>query len=322
MFWNPKVETLPRTDMVTWQNHKLNKVIERVYEKSLLYSQRMEDRDLQPEKIKGVEDLVKLPFTTRQDLADNYPYGMLTMPVSGVAYIHSNQSSQALLTAMSYTNNDLIMWTELMSRLLVAGGVNRTSVFQVAMSGKSYAESFGLYNGARQLNATILPIIGKGGIEQGKVIQDFGVTGVFSTPEYMLKLSREMREKGKEPAELPLQTIFCNIQPWGEISCEKIRKEYQVQVVEIYGMDDVFGMGIGGECHCLNGLHLQEDCFYPEIIEPLSGETLPVGERGELVLTSLTLEAMPIIRYRTGIQGCLDDGGCPCGRTLIRFKKG
>jgi len=322
MFWNQQVETLPRTDMATWQNHKLNKVIERVYEKSLLYSRRMEDRDLQPEKIKGVEDLVKLPFTTRQDLADNYPYGMLTMPVSGVAYIHSNQSSKTTLTSMSYTNNDLVMWTELMSRLLVAGGVNQTSVFQVAMNGRSCPESFGLYNGARQLNATVLPITGEEGIKQAKVLQDFGVTGVFTTPEYMLKLSQEMREKGMEPAELPLQTIFCNIQPGGEMVCEKIQKEYQVQVVEIYGMDDIFGMGIGGECHYLDGLHLQEDCFYPEIIEPLSGEALPVGERGELVLTSLTLEAMPLIRYRTGIQGYLDDGECPCGRTLIRFKKG
>jgi len=319
MFWNQQVEMLPRMDMIAWQNHKVNKVIERVYEKSLLYSKRMTECGLQPIDIITVDDLAKLPFTTRQDIADNYPYGMLTMPVSGVAYIHSMQSCKEMLTAISYTNNDLVMWTELMSRMLVAGRVNMTSVLQIPVNGELTLGNFSVYNGARQLGATILPA-GEHGMKQVEFIQDFGVTGVFSTPEYMLKLAQEMRQKGLEPANLPLQTIFCNMS-WGEKVYEQIKKEYKAQVLEIYGVDDIFGMGIGGECHCLDGLHLQEDCFYPEIVEPTSGRALPIGKRGELVLTSLTLEAMPLIRYRTSIQGCLDDGQCACGRTLIRFKR-
>lgn len=321
MFWNQQVETLGREDMVKWQNHKLNKVIERVYEKSLLYSKRMAEWGVKPENVQTVDDLVNLSFTTRQDIVNNYPYGLLTMPVSGVSYIHKNQDAENEATAISYTANDMVMWTELMSRMLVAGGVNRTTVFQVSVSGDHHPGSLGVCYGVRQVGAALVWEHSDHMAQQRALIQDFGVNGIFSTPEYLLKLAQGIRQAGGKPEELPLRMLFCDLRPLTETISQEIKREYGSPVLSIYGMDSVFGMAIGGECHCAEGLHFQEDCFLPEIIHPVNGQALSQGETGELVLTSLTLEAMPMIRYRTGVGGYLDDSPCDCGRTLVRFKK-
>jgi phenylacetate-CoA ligase len=167
----------------------------------------------------------------------------------------------------------------------------------------------------------VVPADGDRVLQQIKLMQDFGVTGIFSTTEYLLEVARKMRQLGSCPQELPLQVVFCNMQPSKHDSVRDVQKEYGVPVIEIYGLGDVFGMGVGAECHAKDGLHIQEDCFYPEIIESASGQVLPNGQIGELVLTSLTLEAMPLIRYRTGIRGFLDYSQCSCGRTLVRLKK-
>ncbi|MBC8015945.1 MAG: phenylacetate--CoA ligase family protein [Sporomusaceae bacterium] len=321
MFWNQVVETLPKADMAVWQNHKLIKLVERVYEKSEFYHKRMEEHDVKPEGIKSVDDLVKLPLTNRSDVADNYPYGLLTLPISSVSYIHKSQDADKMPTAVGYTGNDMVMWTELMSRMLVAGGVNVTSVFQMALSGEQYPSRLGVCDGARQIGAAFVAAASDTISQQVLLIQDFGVNGVFSTAEYMLALAQEARNIGIDPKELPLHTIFCSIQSLEKNGFTEIEKEYGVQVLGIYGLDDVFGMGIGGECHCRDGIHIQEDCFYPEVVDPANGQVLPAGQRGELVLTSLIMEAMPLIRYRTGIQGYLDGDQCACGRTLVRLKK-
>lgn len=321
MFWNQEVETLTRLDMVAWQNHKMSKVIERIYEKSLLYNKRMRESGIKPEDIQTVEDLVKLPLTSRQDVADNYPYGLLTMPISGVCYIHTTSDGDRMPTAVSYTRNDMVMWTELMARMLVAGGINMTSVFQIAISGKQYPGSLGVHYGVRQVGAALVPADGDNIAQQIVLMQDFGVTGIFSTPTYLQALAQEMRKMGIDPSQLPLQTVFSGLEPLTVNNSGRIQEEYGVRVLELYGLDDIFGMGIGGECQYADGLHIQEDCFYPEIIQPVSGQTVPAGQIGELVLTSLTLEAMPLVRYRTGRLGYLDYSPCDCGRTLVRFKK-
>lgn len=321
MFWNQEVETLPRADMAVWQNHKLMRMIERVYEKSAFYNKYMEAHNIKPEDIQTADDLAKLPFTNWQDVADNYPFGLLTMPISGVSLINKVQDKDEMLAAVSYTRNDMVIGTELMSRILVAGGVNVTSVFQMALSGEQYPGKFVVYDGARQIGAAFVAAAGGPISQQILLMQEFGMTSVFSTAQYMLTLAQEMRQTGIDPKELPLQTVFCSIQSLEEDSFMEIEKEYGVQVLGIYGLDDIFGIGIGGECHCRDGIHIQEDCFYPEVIHAVNGQVLPAGQRGELVLTSLTLEAMPLIRYRTGMQGYLDGRQCACGRTLVRFKK-
>lgn len=224
-------------------------------------------------------------------------------------------------TAVSYTRNDLVMWTELMARMLVAGGVNMTSVFQVAVNGKHYPGSSAVNYGIRQVGATLVPADGDNMDQQLVMMQDFGVTGIYSTPDYLLALAKEIKEVGFDPGQLPLQTIFCGIQPLTVETARHIQEEYGAQVLEIYGLGGIFGMGIGGECHHADGLHIQEDCFYPEVVQPESGQVLPAGQAGELALTSLTLEAMPLVRYRTGRLGYLDYNQCACGRTLVRFKK-
>jgi len=321
MFWNQEVETLTRIDMVTWQNHKMHKVIERIYEKSLFYNKNMADCGVKPGDIQTVADLSKLPLTNRQDVADNYPYGLLTMPISGVSYIHKNQEANNMPTAVSYTKNDMAMWTELMARMLVAGGVNVTSIFQVAVNAEQYLGSSAVHYGVQQLGATLVPGDGNNMDQQIALMQDFGVTGIFSTPEYLLALAHRLKTIGLDPKQLSLQTVFCGRQPVTGTTLRHIQEEYGVQVLELYGLEDIFGMAIGGECHYADGLHIQEDCFYPEVVQPVSGQVLAVGEIGELVLTSLTLEAMPLVRYRTGKQGYLDYSQCDCGRRLVRFKK-
>jgi phenylacetate-CoA ligase len=321
VFWNQQVEMLPRTDMTAWQSYKVEKVIERVYEKSALYKKRMAERGILPEHITKLDELEKMPFTTRQDIAANYPYGLLTMPISGVAYIHKTQDEANGNTAISYTRNDMTMWTELVARMLVAGGVNVTSVFQIIGKPEDYAGSLGVHYGVQQVGATLVPGTIGNMAEQIQLIQDFGVTAVLSHAFYMLALAQEAKKMHSKPEELPLQTIFCDIGSLSESVTKEIQQVYGIRPIEIYGMCDIWGMGIAGECHCGDGLHLPEDCFYPEIIHPESGQVLPMGQAGELVLTSLTLEAMPLIRYRTGFLCSLDDSPCVCGRTLIRMKK-
>lgn len=321
MFWNQQVETLSRPDMATWQSYKLEKVMERVYEKSDFYKQRMEECGLLPQNITGIDDLVKMPFTTKQDVAANYPYGLLTMPVSGVAYIHKTQGAANQHIAISYTRNDMTMWTELMSRILVAGGVNMASVFQFMGKPEEYATSLGIHSGVQQVGATLLPVCTDSMMDQLHLIQDFGITAVFSNASYMLEVAHEARRMEYKAEKLPLQNIFCDIKSLSESKSREIQQAYGKRPIGIYGVDDSWGMGIAGECCCGDGLHIQEDCFYPEVIHPISGQALPIGEVGELVLTSLTLEAMPLVRYRTGILCFLNDNPCTCGRTLIRMKK-
>lgn len=318
MFWNQQVEMLPRAEMTLWQNEKLKKLMERIYEKSLLYNKQMDDLGLLPEDINTVEELKKLPFTTKEELLANYPYGLLLMPVSGTSYIHQAHDHFDLLMAMSYTRNDMAMWAELMARILVAGGMNMTSVFQVAVDPKRYSQCLGVHYGARQAGATVVPADGERALAQISLMKNFGVTGIFSTREYLLELAKEI----ECPAdELALQVIFCDLQVNDQNIAEEIQKKYGAPMLEIYGLTDVFGMGVGGECYIQDGLHIQEDCFYPEIVEPTTGQPLALGQVGELVLTSLLLEAMPLVRYRTGMIGYLDDSPCHCGRTLVRFKK-
>lgn len=319
MFWNQQVETLSRADMTTWQNYKVEKIMERVFEKSQLYRSRMEEYGLQPQDVKQVDDLSKLPFTTRQDIANNYPYGLLTMPVSGVAYIHRNQHANSQKTAVSYTRNDMTMWTELMSRMLVAGGVNVTSVFQLAVKSEEYTDNLSLYYGAGQIGATLVGHVNGTIADQISSIQGFGVTALFSYPSYLLAMAEEARQIHCKPEELPLQSIFCGRETLTQSIRKQIQEEYGIRILDIYGFGGVFGMGIAGECYCGNGLHIQEDCFYPEVVHPVSGQVLPRGEAGELVLTSLILEAMPLIRYRTGTICHLDESVCDCGRTLMRI---
>ncbi len=320
MIWNQQVETLSRTDMTVWQSYKLTKIIERVYEKSILYQNRMKECGLLPENIMNLDDLQKLPATTKQDIAANYPYGLLTMPVSGVAYIHQKLESQETI-AVSYTRNDMAMWSELMSRILVAGGMNMTSIFQWMGTANENAPSVGVHFGLHQVGSTVLSDNRSTMLTQIQLIEDFGITSTFSDASHLLMLAQEAGISGYKPGELPLQNLFCDSNLISQSQSKKIQEIYGKKPIEVYGIYDIWGMGIAGECHCDAGLHVQEDCFYPEILHPVSGQVLPMGEIGELVLTSLTLEAMPLLRFTTGMLCSLDDSPCACGRTLIRIRK-
>jgi phenylacetate-CoA ligase len=320
MFWNQQVETLAKSDMKAWQHYKIAKVIERVYEKSILYKERFDECGVKPEDVTKVDELARIPVTTFQDIANNYPYGLLTMPVSGVSYIHKNQEGALANTAISYTKNDMNMWAELISRLLVAGGVNMTSIFQILSKTGECNNHYSMQYGVQQTGATWVTDASNIG-QQIQEMQDFGVTAVYSRASHLMDVAHEAKKGQVNLAELPLQVIFCDSQSITTLQKKDIREIYEINPREIYGLQDLWGMAIAGECHCQEGLHIQEDCFYAEVVHPISGQSLSMGEVGELVLTSLTLEAMPLVRYSTGILCSLDDNPCACGRTLVRMKK-
>lgn len=320
MFWNQQVETLAKSDMKAWQDYKIAKIIERVYEKNSLYKKRFDECGVQPKDVTKVDELARVPVTTFEDIASNYPYGLLTMPVSGVSYIHKNSKGALANTAISYTKNDMDMWSELISRLLVAGGVNMTSIFQILSKTSECKSHYSMQYGVRQTGATWVTDACNIG-QQIQEIQDFGVTAVYSEASYLMDVAHEAKKAQVNLAELPLQVIFCDTQSITTLQKKDIREIYEVSPIEIYGLQDLWGMAIAGECHCQDGLHIQEDCFYAEVVHPISGQVLSMGEVGELVLTTLTLEAMPLVRYSTGILCYLDDTPCACGRTLVRMKK-
>ena len=316
MIENGHAGEMSRAQQREKQGERLSQVLKRVYEKTRFYQEKFDSSQVRPEDIQSVEDLYKLPFTTKEEVKAVFPYGLLTMPVSGVSHVTVNQG-----IALCYTQRDMETWQRLASRLLAAGEVNGASVFQLAIDQEKFRQHIALYNGAMQLGATLVPAATEDETQQIQWLRDFGVTALYGEPNYLLDLAHHLKTLGLSPYQLPLKVIFCSAQWLDEFLRSQLQLEYGVKVQAVYGMETLFGMPIAGECHLPNGLHLQEDAFCGEIIDPVTGEVLPEGMAGELVLTSLLLEAMPVVRYRTGLTAVLDDTPCSCGQPFVRIKK-
>ena len=321
MYWNQHRECLPREQLEEMQLARLKKVVERVYYNVPFYRQKFQERGLEPSDIKSLADLKNLPFTTKQDLRDNYPFGMFAAPMSEIVRVHASSGTTGKPTVVGYTRTDLNNWAEIMARSLTSGGTTKDSVIQIAFGYGLFTGGFGVHYGAERIGALVIPISGGNTERQIMIMKDFGTTVLACTPSYAIYLAETLEKMGIDRSELKLKYGIFGAEPWSEKMREEIEKRLNITAIDIYGLSEVIGPGVAIECQEKKGLHIFEDHFIPEIIDPVTGEVLPEGEKGELVFTTLTKEAFPVIRYRTRDLSVLTRKPCPCGRTHIKMAK-
>jgi phenylacetate-CoA ligase len=322
MIYDIEFETLPREALTAIQLRRLRATLERVYATVPFYRKRFEEAGMTPSDINSMEDFHKLPFTTKQDLRDNYPFGMFAVPMDNVVRIHASSGTTGQPTVVGYTARDIKTWSELMARALTAGGAGRRDIIHNAYGYGLFTGGLGVHYGAEKLGASVIPVSGGNTKRQIIIMRDFGPTILTSTPSYALHLAEEAEEMGISFETLKFKYGIFGAEPWSEQMRQEIERKLHLKAVDIYGLSEVMGPGVAVECHeAQNGLHIFEDHFIPEIIDPVTGKVLPYGETGELVFTSITKEAFPIIRYRTRDITSLNPEPCICGRTLVRMKK-
>ncbi|MFL5298731.1 MAG: phenylacetate--CoA ligase family protein [Anaeromyxobacteraceae bacterium] len=310
---------LPVAQLRAIQLQRLQSVVARAYERVPLFRGRMEERRLQPSSVRGLEDLAKLPFTVKADLRDTYPFGLFASPMEEIVRLHASSGTTGKPIVVAYTQADLAVWTEVMVRTFAACGLHRGDVLQNAYGYGLFTGGLGAHYGAEALGATVIPISGGNTERQLMVMQDFGVTALCCTPSYFLHLVERAKEMKIDFSRLRVGVF--GAEPWSEAMRARIQRESGIRAYDIYGLSEIIGPGVGIECAEQDGLHLFEDHFYPEIIDPVTGEVLPEGAEGELVLTTLSKQAMPMIRYRTRDVTSLVSEPCRCGRTLRRIRR-
>ncbi len=322
MIWNDKFETLERSELEALQSKRLKGLIKRVYQAVPFYRQKMDEAGIKPRDIKGVKDLSKLPFTTKDDLRKNYPFGLFAVPLEEIVRIHASSGTTGKPTVVGYTRNDIQVWAEVMARTLSCGDVTKADVVHNAYGYGLFTGGLGAHYGAEKIGAAVIPISGGNTKRQIMIMQDFGSTVLLCTPSYALNIADVMKEVGVDTSSLRLRVGLFGAEPWSERMREEIEKKLHITALDIYGLSEVIGPGVASECiEAKKGLHIFEDHFIPEIINPETGEVLPYGEMGELVFTTLTKEAMPVIRYRTRDLTRLIPDKCVCGRTFLRMER-
>jgi len=322
MIYDIEFESLPREALTAIQLRRLRATLERVYATVPFYRKRFEDAGITPNDINTLADFQRLPFTTKQDLRDNYPYGMFAVPMDNVVRIHASSGTTGLPTVVGYTARDIHTWSELMARALTAGGAGRRDIIHNAYGYGLFTGGLGVHYGVEKLGASVIPVSGGNTKRQIIIMRDFGPTILTSTPSYALHLAEEAEEMGISFEKLKFKYGIFGAEPWSEQMRLEIERKLHLKAVDIYGLSEVMGPGVAVECHeAQNGLHIFEDHFIPEIIDPATGKVLPYGETGELVFTSITKEAFPIVLYRTRDITSLNPEPCICGRTLVRMKK-
>lgn len=322
MIWNEEFETLPREALEALQLKRLKNLVERVYSAVPYYRAKMDEKGVKPADINTLADLAKLPFTTKEDLRINYPFGLFAVPFDKVVRIHASSGTTGKPTVVGYTKNDIDSWAELMARTLSAGGAHKGDIVHNAYGYGLFTGGLGAHYGAERLGAAVIPISGGNSKRQIMIMQDFGSTVLMCTPSYALNLAEVMKEMNVDPASLKLRVGLFGAEPWSENMREEIEKKLKIKAIDIFGLSEVMGPGVASECiEEKKGLHIFEDYFIPEIIDPQTLEPLPPGELGELVFTTLTKEAFPVIRYRTKDLSRLITEKCSCGRTFHRMQR-
>ena len=315
-------ETMPREDLEPIILRRLKATIERVYANVPVYRRKLEENGITANDIQSLEDLKRIPFTTKEDLRDSYPYGMFAVPMANVVRIHASSGTTGQPTVVGYTARDVNTWADLMARSLAAGGATHGDIIHNAYGYGLFTGGLGIHYGAEKLGASVIPVSGGNSKRQIVIMKDFGPTILTATPSYALHLSEVAEVMGVSFEDLKFKFGIFGAEPWSENMREEIEKKLNLTAVDIYGLSEVIGPGVAIECHeAKNGLHIFEDHFIPEIIDPASGEVLPYGETGELVFTSITKEAFPVIRYRTRDITSLNPEPCICGRTHIRMNR-
>ena len=322
LFWEEEIETLPRVGLQSIQLKRLQHLIARVYRTVKPYRDKMEAAGIRPEDITSLDDLSSLPFTVKDDLRDNYPFGLFTTPLDEVVRVHASSGTTGKPTVVGYTEKDINLWSSVMARALTCAGAHRGDMVHNAYGYGLFTGGLGAHYGVERMGATVIPVSGGNTKRQITIMKDFGSTVLLSTPSYALNLAEAMDELKVDPTKLSLRVGIFGAEPWSENMREEVERKLNLKAVDIYGLSEVMGPGVAMEClQTTRGMHVFEDHFLPEIIDPDTGRVLPPGEQGELVFTTLTKEAFPIIRYRTRDISRLIYDTCECGRTLVRMEK-
>jgi phenylacetate-CoA ligase len=322
MYFNEEFETLPRQALEAIQLKRLRAVLERVYNNVPFYRTSFEAAGFKPADLKGLDDLQKLPFTTKQDMRDSYPYGLFAAPMDEIVRIHASSGTTGKPTVVGYTGSDVNMWAELMARSFVSAGAHKGDIVHNAYGYGLFTGGLGAHYGAERLGASVIPMSGGNTKKQIMIMQDFGSTVLTCTPSYSLFMAEAAREEGIDFRDLKLRVGIFGAEPWSEAMRAEIEAKLNLSAVDIYGLSEIMGPGVAIECsEAKCGLHIWEDHFIPEIIDPVSGQRLAEGERGELVITTITKQGIPLIRYRTRDITSITFEPCICGRTHARITR-
>ncbi|MBQ2521950.1 MAG: phenylacetate--CoA ligase [Bacteroidales bacterium] len=319
MIWNQHKECMSRDEMSALQGKRLHKVVSYVYHNVPFYRAKMQAMDLNPDDIRTIEDIVKLPFTTKQDIRDNYPFGLQAAPKSEIIRIHASSGTTGKATIVGYTRKDIEIWSECMARCLTAYGVTRDDLFSVAYGYGLFTGGLGVHYGVENMGAAVIPASTGNTEKHIGLIRDLGVTGIACTPSYALHLAETMEALGVRKEDLSLRVGAFGAEPWTEHMRKEIEERLGLKGYNLYGLSEIMGPCVSYECECQNGSHICEDHFFPEIVDPATLQPLTRGKEGELVFTTLTKEGMPLLRYRTRDLCSLLEGECACGRTEVRM---
>ena len=319
--WNEKMETLEGEELASLQAERLARTLDRVWQARTPYRERMEEAGLSPSDIKGLDDLARLPFSRKQDFKDHYPLGMLAVPLEKVVRLHASSGTTGSRTMVGYTAGDIETWSELVARFATAAGVVASDVAQISFTYGLFTGGFGLHYGLEKVGATVVPASGGNTELQLTLIKDLDTSVLVATPTYALHIAEAGAAAGFDFDSSALRVGLFGAEPWSEGIRERIEAATGISATDNYGLSEVVGPGVAGECELKRGMHLADDHFIAEVVDPVSGERLPYGEQGELVLTTLTREAMPLVRFRTGDLTALERGPCQCGRRNTRMAK-
>ncbi|MBR2500812.1 MAG: phenylacetate--CoA ligase, partial [Clostridia bacterium] len=297
--WNEKYECMSRDEMTALQSERLVKQVKYIYENVPYYKNLMDKKGVLPGDIKSIEDLKYLPFLTKQDLRDTYPYGLFAADTKDIIELHASSGTTGKQVVTGYTKNDIDIWAEAMARTLTSAGADKDSFVQVAYGYGLFTGGFGAHHGAQKIGATAIPISSGNTARQITVLKDFGTTILACTPSYALYIAETLEEMGIDKSELKLKAGVFGAEPWSDEMRDEIERRLGINAVDIYGLTEITGPGVSFECSDRSGLHVNEDHFVPEIIDPATGDVLPQGSVGELVFSCITREGMPLLRYRT-----------------------
>ena len=320
--FNPQAEAMPVKELRKLQGERLKSLVQRAYDNVPFYRAKLDAQGVKPADVRGIEDIAKLPFTLKPEFREQYPFGMFAAPMKDIVRIHASSGTTGKPTVVGYTKNDVDNWAECAARSLACGGATAHDVVQIAYGYGLFTGGLGMHYGAEKLGAAALPMSSGNTEKQIMLMKDFGVTVLCCTPSYALQIAEVAAQMGEDLMKLPLKSGHFGAEPWTEAMRKRIEELFPLKALDIYGLSEVAGPGVANECLEQRGLHVFEDHFYPEIIDPETGDPLPDGQKGELVFTCLTKEGVPLIRYRTrDITMILDEGPCPCGRTSRKIAR-
>ncbi len=321
MTFYSREEGISREELTKLQNERLKNIVKYVYERVPFYKMKLDAAGVKPADIKGIEDLAKLPFTAKDDLRDNYPYGLFAVPMKDVIRIHASSGTTGKMTVVGYTRHDLDIWSEVMARTISMAGGTAEDIVHNAYGYGLFTGGLGIHYGTEKIGATVIPVSGGNSKRQIKIMQDFGATILACTPSYALSLAETLMEEKADRKLIKLKAGIFGAEPWSETMRNEIEKAWGIDALDIYGMSEIIGPGVAAECMQKHGLHVFEDHFIPEIIDPKTGKALPDGQKGELVITTVTKEAIPLLRYRTKDITRIIPVACECGRVFKKIER-